>query len=164
SPACGRLEDGRLARLMPSAPLPTRPTPDDRRQHPLVVPLPPPPSGAPLGPPLRVAGKVLGVVPPAARPAQRDEGMGLPYLVTAGLRYVPPVAAWATPPLTDVYTDDQVLAGEVYDERRKVVPYDRSPKRLVQAFIASEDASFFDHPGIDALGTLRAAVKTVLKK
>ena len=57
-----------------------------------------------------------------------------------------------------------MLAGEFYDERRKVVPYERIPKRLVQAFIASEDASFFDHPGIDALGTLRAAIKTVLKK
>ena len=58
----------------------------------------------------------------------------------------------------------QVLAGEFYNERRKVVPYDRIPKRLVQAFIASEDASFFDHPGVDVLGTLRAAFKTVLKK
>ena len=34
----------------------------------------------------------------------------------------------------------------------------------VQAFIASEDASFFDHPGIDAFGTFRAIVKTLWKK
>jgi penicillin-binding protein 1A len=42
-----------------------------------------------------------------------------------------------------------VLAGEFYNERRKVVPYERIPKRLVQAFIAAEDADFFDHFGID---------------
>src|SRR5205807_7736663 len=53
---------------------------------------------------------------------------------------------------------------ELYNERRKVVPYDHIPKRLVQAFIAAEDASFFDHGGVDVLGTARAVFKTVLKK
>ena len=86
------------------------------------------------------------------------------YAFSEGLPEIPRVAAWAPPILTEVHADDQVLAGEFYDERRKVLPYDRIPKRLVQAFIASEDASFFDHPGIDAFGTLRAAIKTVLKK
>src|SRR5262249_51352459 len=46
----------------------------------------------------------------------------------------------------------------------KVVPYERIPKRLVQAFIASEDSSFFDHFGVDVWGTARAAFKTVLRK
>ena len=91
-------------------------------------------------------------------------GLAAYYVFSEGLPEIPRISAWAPPLLTEVYTDDQVLAGEFYDERRKVVPYDRIPKRLVQAFIASEDASFFDHPGIDALGTLRAALKTVLKK
>ena len=61
-------------------------------------------------------------------------------------QYWPPI-------VTEVYTDDAVLAGEFYHERRKVVPYERIPKRLVQAFIASEDSSFFDHHGVDVLGT-----------
>ena len=74
------------------------------------------------------------------------------------------MSAYRPPVLTEVYTDDQVLAGEFYNERRKVVPYDHIPKRLVQAFIASEDSSFFDHTGIDVLGTARAAFKTILKK
>ena len=82
--------------------------------------------------------------------------LGVYYAFSEGLPEIPRVAAWAPPLLTEVYADDQVLAGEFYDERRKVVPYERIPKRLVQAFIASEDASFFDHPGIDAFGTLRA--------
>ena len=57
-----------------------------------------------------------------------------------------------------------MLAGEFYNERRKVVPYERIPKRLVQAFIAAEDADFFDHFGVDVLGTARAAFKTVAQE
>lgn len=81
-----------------------------------------------------------------------------------GLPDIPKVDEYRPPILTEVYTVDGVLAGEFYNERRKVVPYERIPKRLVQAFIAAEDADFFDHFGIDVIGTGRAAVKTALKK
>lgn len=81
-----------------------------------------------------------------------------------GLPDIPRVDAYRPPILTEVYTVDGVLAGEFYNERRKVVPYERIPKRLVQAFIAAEDADFFDHFGVDLIGTARAAFKTALKK
>ncbi len=81
-----------------------------------------------------------------------------------GLPDIPKVDEYRPPILTEVYTVDGVLAGEFYNERRKVVPYERIPKRLVQAFIAAEDADFFDHFGVDVVGTARAAFKTVLKK
>ena len=81
-----------------------------------------------------------------------------------GLPSVPRVDEYFPPILSEVYTDDQVLAAEFYNERRKVVPYERIPKRLVQAFIASEDSSFFDHFGVDVLGTARAAWYTARKK
>ena len=81
-----------------------------------------------------------------------------------GLPDIPKVDAYRPPILTEVYTVDGVLAGEFYNERRKVVPYERIPKRLVQAFIAAEDADFFDHFGIDVVGTGRAVFKTVVKK
>lgn len=81
-----------------------------------------------------------------------------------GLPEIPRVEEYWPPILTEVYTDDAVLAGELYRERRKIVPYHHVPKRLVQAFIASEDSSFFDHGGVDFLGTARAAFKTLLKK
>ena len=48
--------------------------------------------------------------------------------------------------------------GELYRERREFLPYDRIPPRLVEAFIASEDARFFEHGGIDFMGILRAAL------
>ncbi len=83
---------------------------------------------------------------------------------SAGLPDIPKVDEYRPPILTEVYTVDGVLAGEFYNERRKVVPYERIPKRLVQAFIAAEDADFFDHFGVDLVGTARAAFKTILKK
>ncbi len=81
-----------------------------------------------------------------------------------GLPDIPKVEEYRPPILSEVYTQDAVLAGEFYNERRKVVPYERIPKRLVQAFIAAEDNDFFDHFGIDVLGTGRAVFKTLTKK
>src|SRR5262249_8297298 len=125
---------------------------------------PPPPSGTPWQRRLRVASKVLGWIALTGVTAAVVVGLAVYYVFSDGLPEIPRVSAWAPPLLTEVYTDDQVLAGEFYDERRKVVPYDRIPKRLVQAFIASEAAGFFAPPGTAAVGPLRAAVKTVLKK
>ncbi|MFE8601911.1 penicillin-binding protein 1A [Archangium violaceum] len=89
---------------------------------------------------------------------------GVYYHYSQGLPDIPKVDQYWPPIVTEVYTDDAVLAGEFYHHRRKVVPYERIPKRLVQAFIASEDSSFFDHYGVDVLGTARAATKTIRKK
>jgi penicillin-binding protein 1A len=144
--------------------LPQRPTPADRAHHRLVLIEPPLPAGPPWQRRLRTASKVLGWLFLTGITGAVLGGLGLYYAFSEGLPDIPRISAWAPPILTEVYSDDQVLAGEFYDERRKVVPYDRIPKRLVQAFIASEDASFFDHPGIDAFGTFRAALKTALKK
>ena len=81
-----------------------------------------------------------------------------------GLAEVPSVADYHPPVLTEIFSAEGVLVGEFYAERRKVIPYERIPKRLVQAFVASEDSQFFDHFGVDLLGTARAAYKTVLAK
>jgi len=150
---------------MTSPPIPESPPPEDRSRHRLILTERPPP---PPGPPWKFwahrSGRVLAFLVLVGATAAVVGALGVYYAFSEGLPEIPRVAAWAPPILTEVYADDQVLAGEFYDERRKVVPYERIPKRLVQAFIASEDASFFDHPGIDAFGTLRAAIKTVLKK
>ncbi len=81
-----------------------------------------------------------------------------------GLPDIPRVEEFRPAIISEVYTQDAVLAGEFYEQRRKVVPYERIPKRLVQAFIAAEDADFFDHFGVDVLGTTRAATKTLIRK
>src|SRR5699024_7458944 len=51
-----------------------------------------------------------------------------------------------------IYTSDDRLIGEFGDERRTPVNYEEIPPRLVQALLAAEDASFFDHQGVDLKG------------
>jgi len=77
---------------------------------------------------------------------------GLPSIEWAR-HYRPPI-------VTTIWSGDQQLMGEFYDERRQVVPYERIPKKLVQAFVASEDADFFDHSGVSYTGIARALFKT----
>lgn len=64
--------------------------------------------------------------------------------------------------ITEVYSNDGHLIGEFYTERRKVIPLEKMPKRLVQAFIAAEDSRFYDHKGLDFFGIFRALVKNIL--
>ena len=75
---------------------------------------------------------------------------------------VPSLENYRPPIVTEMISSDGQIAGEFFEERRKVVPVERIPRRLVQAFIASEDKNFFEHGGVDWLGTLRAAVNTYL--
>ena len=58
---------------------------------------------------------------------------------------------------TRIYDERGRLIGEFGEERRDIVPFERVPRRLVQAFIASEDSSFFEHSGINYLAIARAA-------
>lgn len=44
------------------------------------------------------------------------------------------------------------------NENRSPVPLERIPRTMQQAVLAMEDARFYDHPGIDAVGILRALV------
>ncbi|HWJ55799.1 MAG TPA: transglycosylase domain-containing protein, partial [Vicinamibacterales bacterium] len=48
--------------------------------------------------------------------------------------------------------------GEIYSERRTVVPYDKVPPIVVDAFVAAEDNSFWTHRGVDYWGMFRALV------
>ncbi len=56
-----------------------------------------------------------------------------------------------------IYTADGVLIGEFGEERRAVVAIAEVPAELKNAIIAAEDERFYQHPGIDYVGVLRAA-------
>ncbi len=77
-----------------------------------------------------------------------------------GLPDIPTVEGYRPPIVTEMISADGQIVGEFFDERRKVLPFEKIPKRVVQAFVASEDQRFFDHSGVDWLGTVRAAVNT----
>jgi len=48
--------------------------------------------------------------------------------------------------------------GEFLRERRTLVPYNKIPKNLVNAFLAAEDDQFFQHKGINPQAIFRAAL------
>ncbi|MBT8298031.1 MAG: penicillin-binding protein [Maribacter sp.] len=58
---------------------------------------------------------------------------------------------------TEIFSSDGKTLGKFYlDDNRTPVKFDDLPENLVNALIATEDARFYDHSGIDAIGTLRA--------
>ena len=58
--------------------------------------------------------------------------------------------------VTDVYARGGEKIGEFFRENRTLVPYEKMPKHLVQAFVAAEDDTFFEHGGVNYLAILRA--------
>ena len=62
------------------------------------------------------------------------------------------------PPLASVVFDRHGRPiGEFFEERRQITPVGEIPKQVVQAFVAGEDGTFFEHSGIDYLSIVRAA-------
>ncbi len=79
-----------------------------------------------------------------------------------GLPSIPTAKDYRPPLLTEIRSSDGRLLAELFDERRKLIPYDQIPRRLIQAFVASEDKNFFDHHGFDPLATMRAAFQDAI--
>ena len=66
------------------------------------------------------------------------------------------------PPISSrVYSDDGKLIAEYAIQKRLFVPYESSPDIVIYSFLSAEDKNFFDHPGIDAKGILRAIIKNI---
>lgn len=55
-----------------------------------------------------------------------------------------------------IYDQNQQLLAEYGDELRRPLAFDKIPKNLINAFIAIEDARFYEHNGIDLKGVARA--------
>jgi penicillin-binding protein 1A len=56
-----------------------------------------------------------------------------------------------------IYSSDGHLIGEFGEERRNFAHIKDVPAIMKQAILAAEDERFYQHPGIDTLGVLRAA-------
>jgi penicillin-binding protein 1A len=61
-----------------------------------------------------------------------------------------------------LYSEEDEVAGKFLMDNRIPIPYERIPKPLVQAFIAAEDADFFQHKGIDYKGIARAMFRNLM--
>ncbi|HZP14035.1 MAG TPA: penicillin-binding protein 1A [Nevskiaceae bacterium] len=58
-----------------------------------------------------------------------------------------------------IFTSDGKMIGEFGAERRAPLKYAELPQPLIHAFLDAEDERFFEHPGVDWQGLLRAALK-----
>jgi penicillin-binding protein 1A len=65
--------------------------------------------------------------------------------------YEPPV-------MTRVHAADGSLLAEYATERRLYLPIQAVPRLVTNAFIAAEDKNFYQHPGVDIQGIMRAGL------
>lgn len=65
------------------------------------------------------------------------------------------------PIVSTMYAGDGSVIGEFFTERRYLVPLQDMPPHLIKAFLAAEDARFYEHRGIDPVSVIRAMFKNV---
>ncbi len=63
---------------------------------------------------------------------------------------------------SEIYSSDGVMLGKYYTENRISVPYEDISPYLINALIATEDARFFEHSGVDTRAWLRVIGKTIM--
>ncbi len=87
------------------------------------------------------------------------------YAIDKGwIGYMPPIEDLQNPIsrfATQIYSSDGKIIGtwNYNRENRVMVDYSNLPKSLVQALVATEDARFYDHSGIDFIALGRAIIK-----
>ncbi len=60
-----------------------------------------------------------------------------------------------------IYSSDSKLIAEYGEKRRIPARYDQIPKLLIDAVLATEDQRYFEHPGVDIFGLMRAGVHLI---
>ena len=63
--------------------------------------------------------------------------------------------------VSEVFDANGEKIGEFFREKRKLVEFEDIPKKLIDAFIATEDAEFFNHSGVDKLAIIRAMIANI---
>jgi penicillin-binding protein 1A len=61
-----------------------------------------------------------------------------------------------------VMSDDNILIGKYFAENRTNIEYEQLPDFLINALIATEDARYLEHDGVDSRSLLRVLVKSIL--
>src|ERR1051326_6107423 len=77
---------------------------------------------------------------------------------------LPPVdqlAGYRPAVASQVYASGGELVGEFFLEKRYLVPLDKIPLVVRQAFISAEDSNFYHHRGVDAASIARAFITNV---
>ena len=93
-------------------------------------------------------------------------GLALGWLfyreIALDLPSVEQLAGYRPPVASQVFASDGTLIGEFYFEKRYLVPLEEIPPVVREAFLAAEDAHFYQHQGIDLQGIARAFVNNLV--
>jgi penicillin-binding protein 1A len=60
-----------------------------------------------------------------------------------------------------VYSQDHQLMAVFGEKRRIPITVAQTPPLLIKAILATEDSRFFEHPGVDVIGLVRASVQLI---
>ena len=83
------------------------------------------------------------------------------WYFSAGLPDYKKLSNYEPSVLSRAYTENGELVAEFAIEKRLFIPYDSIPEKVINSFLSAEDKNFFKHPGIDAKGVTRAAIKNI---
>ncbi len=87
--------------------------------------------------------------------------VGVYFYLSKNLPKISTLKDYRPPVITTVFSDDNRKIAEFFKERRIVVPLSQMSSMLKNAFIAAEDARFYNHKGIDVLSIIRAFFKNI---
>ncbi len=68
---------------------------------------------------------------------------------------------YKAPVSSKIYSGSGELIQDFSSEKRIFIPYNSIPEIVINSFLSAEDKNFFNHPGIDAKGVLRAVIKNI---
>jgi penicillin-binding protein 1A len=125
----------------------------------------PPPANrsraARTAPPSRRAGRLLRWAWPVLAALLVGAITGVAVAAAIHVPRVDSLADYTPSLVTQLYDKDGAVFATFARERRVMLKENQIPRVMQQAVLASEDANFFRHGGIDAMGILRAAVADV---
>lgn len=89
--------------------------------------------------------------------------LGYTFYIFQGLPDVSTLKDYRYSRVSEVYSSDGVKIGEFSNERRYPVRFEEIPQHVISAFLAAEDARFYQHRGVDFSGIARAMFSNVMK-
>jgi len=84
--------------------------------------------------------------------------VGVIFYISMDLPQINSLKDYNPPMNSKIMSKDGVVLLDIGTETRDVVPFEKIPQKVVNAFLAAEDDNFFQHEGIDYYGIMRAFV------
>ena len=108
--------------------------------------------------------KRLGVFTILVSALGAGAAMGVVTVVGRDLPNLKSLEDYDPPTTSRVFDSRGELVAQFYSERRTVIPAERIPARVKNAFIAAEDSAFYEHEGVDWLAVFASMVNEVKVK